>query len=95
MSTLKSLLIGAVAVLGATGTLSAQAAHPKGEVRHDRRELRADRHEVRQDRREVVGECDLEPSERDGEREPPLGHDPDFRTRFILLRGEWFTGSSH
>ena len=53
MSTLKSLLIGVVAVLGATGTLSAQAAHPKGEVRHDRRELKADRHEVRQDRREV------------------------------------------
>ena len=48
MSTLKSFFLGAVAVLGAASTLSAQAAHPRAEVRRDRRELESDRREVRQ-----------------------------------------------
>jgi hypothetical protein len=56
MSSLKSLLIGTVAVLGAAGTLSAQATRPRGEVRRDVREVRSDRREVRHDKREVAGD---------------------------------------
>jgi hypothetical protein len=48
MSTLRSLLIGAATALAATGTVSAQGAHPRTEVRQDRRELRRDARDVRQ-----------------------------------------------
>ncbi|HUQ79482.1 MAG TPA: hypothetical protein VM076_00015 [Gemmatimonadaceae bacterium] len=52
MSTLKPLMFGAALVLISTVPLSAQAAHPRTEVRRDRRELKADRREVRRDKRD-------------------------------------------
>jgi hypothetical protein len=56
MSTLKPFLFSTALVLATATTLSAQAAHPRREIRHDRREVVADRREVRQDRREAVGD---------------------------------------
>src|SRR5690349_20896852 len=56
MSTLKSFLFGTAIVVAAATTASAQAAHPRRDLRQDRHEVKSDRRDVRADHREIAGD---------------------------------------